>query len=1285
MSPANASHERPFVGRVDEQERFRRLLSTVANLPRIENQSWVVLVYGLGGIGKSRLLDRFRAIARGELASDKSLADRFRTVRLDWEDERARAPVEYPGDTPPALHTVLVRLHQTIIHDLEPKLRGRADRAFGSYRQAMAELPRWKERLDQLQNEARAGTMPLSDEQRKALAIVGGRLALSIGLGNPATLAGLTPGDILEAAEATTKLATSAMQHARRLRHGKVDPDEFELLTDPAGQLCIRFAQGLRELSVVRPLSVFVDTYEIVQRLGPSFRDVMLHSGSRVVWVLGARLEPEMEAGGSGEVADFHRHLPADRLVAMPLHRLDDAAVRQYLARVVSRRQLTDADVQAIAAHTRGIPLALSIAAELLHNDVPVKTVCAGHSENGPGRVVRAMAERYLYHARKAPGLRQDLPLIYGLALVYAKHGKDPDVLRALWGEEQAIGERLDELIARHDFVLTESRRLHQDVRDAVCSYLRDADLRLDIRAANERAAAKLEERLARRRRLLPTLDNRLEDDAYLRDVLGLIWHRFWIDNELGWLALLEVAPVLGVIGEHAAALEIAAWFAVGSGTGRRRLEALEAALSFDPAGSSQAPRDSLRQSGIALMRASGAPAPGLLCGPEERRAAMAVLAARLAGPLAAKMTALGEVSAGVAPGTLLARELGNALLDALWEAMWPDGSRTAVPVPQAPALAKELTRLVPDLAEAWWCLSYALSFDRSTQIAAAEASRKAAELDPGSPVYLMGQAVPLVYAGRVDEAMKLFDAVIEVDASHVPAWSSLGYLYSRRCLHQLALECLQAAVELDPAGAESGANQAAARVNRAAALRAAKSPEGEQIADVLREAVHLDHSSTMGWLRLAVEFALRRDHDEAIDAASKGLHVADVHRRPAALVCLGVLLHVAGRTAESQVRFAEAARAWPEAWRQGDGFEADLLWDRAVCELGQGRSTEALETLVETRRALPLQMILDPIAGDLLQMLSHGPRLHGLNDFDHLSRAMLRPGSPPAPTRSDELAHASRLNRLADLLIRRGDSATAQQWAETALRIRERLLPDDDNDLLASLSSIGAALRQTDEMDRARPYLERVLAVRERRLPPGHADITAAADQLGLLLLEQIIIVHGDNPSADAAVRELLIRPEPHLFALGEPEVGDTANLLHCTVPVGDEMLPMLPVFTRVEFLMRAVEVNPGWSSLQIVEVETQAVLRDLEEGEWLGINPWSGREFKLPPVNPPGELGHDEDAVASYREALRADPNAVTHQGLGNALSELRRFVATFLNPVPGHGEALTAAEHGEEPGSV
>ena len=1042
-----------------------------------------------------------------------------------------------------------------------------------------------------------------------------------------------------------------------------------------------RLAQGLRELSVEHPLIVFMDTYEIVQRLGLWFREVMLHCGSRVVWVLGARLEPEAEAAGSGEVADFHRRLPGDRFVAMPLHRLDDAAVREYLATVMSDRQLTDAEVESIAAHTRGIPLALSIAAELLQSGMAVETVCAGHAEDGPGRVVAAMAERYLYHAQKAPGLRQDLPLIYGLALVYAESGKDPDVLRALWGEEQAVGERIDELIARHDFVLTESRRLHQDVRDTVCSYLMDADRRLDIRATSERAAAKLEERLERRRRLLPTLDNRLEDDAYLRDILALIWHRFWVANDLGWPALLEVLPVLAVIREYAAALEIAAWFAkAGSGTERRWFEALVAAFSFDPAGASTAPGASLGRSGIARMRAGSSPGSGLLCAPGERRAALAVLATRQPGPLAAKMTALGEVSAGVAAGTLLARELGDALLEALWAALWPDGSRTKVPVPTALALAKELTRLVPDLADGWQCLSVALGFDRSTRIAAAEAARKAVELDPGIPVYLMEQAVPLVYAGHVDEGMKLLDAAIEIDASHVWAWSSLGYVYSRRCLHQLALECFQAAVKLDPTVGQFRAMQAAA-------LRAAKSPEGEQIEDLLREAVRLDPSLTTGWLRLAVELALRRDYDEAIDAASEGLRVAEERRRTWASACLAVLLHVAGRTAESQARFAEAAQAWPEVWRWGDAFDADLLWDRALCELGQGRSTEAMQTLVETRRALPSRMVLDSVVGDLLQMLSRGPGLHGFNDFDHLSRAMLELDSSPAPTRSDELAHASRLNGLADLLMQRGDSAATRQWSESALRIRERLLSDDDYDLLASLSSLGAALRQEGEMDMARPYLERVLAARERRLPPGHPDIAAAASDLGLLLLEQIIIVQGDNPVADAAVRQLLLRAEPHLFALGETDADGAAHLLHCTVPVGEEVIPMLPVFTRAEFLMGAVEVNPEWSSLQILDMESRTVLDDLddlEEGEWLGINPWSGREFKLPPVNPQGETGSDEDAIAAYREALSADPgDAVTHQSLSNALSELSRFATTFLNPTPSRGEALTAgADNGEAP---
>jgi tetratricopeptide (TPR) repeat protein len=93
-------------------------------------------------------------------------------------------------------------------------------------------------------------------------------------------------------------------------------------------------------------------------------------------------------------------------------------------------------------------------------------------------------------------------------------------------------------------------------------------------------------------------------------------------------------------------------------------------------------------------------------------------------------------------------------------------------------------------------------------------------------------------------------------------------------------------------------------------------------------------------------------------------------------------------------------------------------------------------------------------------------------------------------------------------------------------------------------------------------------------------------------------------------------------------------------------------------------------------VEVESQVLLRELEQGEWLGINPWSGREFKLPGASPPGER------VAARREALRVDSDdAGAHQGLRAALTELGRFAASLAYQAPGHAEAsIAAAAHRE-----
>ncbi|XVU28260.1 hypothetical protein ACQPZJ_14805 [Actinoplanes sp. CA-054009] len=75
-----------FVGRSDEQSRFREVLREVSGKPDDgPDEGYVVLVQGYGGIGKSTLLERFAAIAGGKLPGLE--VGRFTIFEVDWEDD----------------------------------------------------------------------------------------------------------------------------------------------------------------------------------------------------------------------------------------------------------------------------------------------------------------------------------------------------------------------------------------------------------------------------------------------------------------------------------------------------------------------------------------------------------------------------------------------------------------------------------------------------------------------------------------------------------------------------------------------------------------------------------------------------------------------------------------------------------------------------------------------------------------------------------------------------------------------------------------------------------------------------------------------------------------------------------------------------------------------------------------------------------------------------------------------------------------------------------------------
>ena len=110
---------------------------------------------------------------------------------------------------------------------------------------------------------------------------------------------------------------------------------------------------------------------------------------------------------------------------------------------------------------------------------------------------------------------------------------------------------------------------------------------------------------------------------------------------------------------------------------------------------------------------------------------------------------------------------------------------------------------------------------------------------------------------------------------------------------------------------------------------------------------------------------------------------------------------------------------------------------------------------------------------------------------------------------------------------------------------------------------------------------------------------------------IEAVITQFGDDPLADELVRERV--QSAILLALGQwSERGET-RFWHCRVPVGTTVIAMLPVFTRTEHVATAVRMNPTLGDLLMFEVSGSEALGYLDPDEYLAINPWSEREFKL------------------------------------------------------------------------
>jgi tetratricopeptide (TPR) repeat protein len=962
-----------FVGRRDEQARFSAVLAELAPGAARRSGRWrrrgdsaagpagaavsrVVLVHGLGGSGKSRLLGCFRDMAAGSAPNSPVRRGQVLTAWLDWEDEQRDDPGSYAAAEGPGLVTVLNAVQAAVLRATgqDARARERAERAFGDYRQGAAQMPEYAARFADVLAQSQQSGSPFSSQDAAVLL----KAAMSAGLvagGHPGGLLGLSPGQLSAAAQAGGHLSTTAARAVTGRNAGQISASEYDLVADPARELTRRMAAAMRAAAAGRPLVVFLDTGEVIgDRAWGWLRHVMAGTGARVAWVVGARFETEAEAGADSPVARFVRDIGDAHLMLMSPTRFDDAMIRAYLDSRLGGHGLGDEQLDMIARFTRGLPLAVSLTATLLGQGQRAQDVCQETGHGHPGSVVSQLARRYLVHAERqqhpaGDPRRDDVMRILGLALAYGDVRGDPDLLAALWDTADPLA-AFTELARRHDFVLPISRRLHDDVRDTLRADLLDPYRRARARPVSERALVLLGTRLATMRGRWPTLDEQLGHTEYTTTVLATLWHTLWTGNQAGLDLLIQILPVLCAAHSPSAdaAVAMTGQFEPTFGHDQRRdldlLSQLRTGFFLGdwPAGRQEthartARRARITLDGLALPLPGPAASTPAIGAPEDRDVAVLILRAGIQAENHDDRSAIATLreAAAQTSSTRLRQAIGSRADIIARRLIWAGPGNTSVPSPAGLEAAELATSMRPDLTSAWHTYAAALNKAGRNEEALA-AHDQAITLDPRNAIAHSNRGIVLRALGRHQDALAAYDQAITLDPRNVGA--HIGREISLLALgrHQDALAAYDQAITLDP-------RNAGAHNSRGIVLRALGRYQDALAA--YDQAITLDPRNAIAHSNRGIVLRALGRHQDALAAYDQAITLDP--RDGSAHENKGITLAAAGDFGAALAELDTADRLDPEGAGEGRAWAAAILWHqrepagaRELFELVEGRVT---------------------------------------------------------------------------------------------------------------------------------------------------------------------------------------------------------------------------------------------------------------------------------------------------------------------------------------------------------
>ncbi len=743
----------------------------------------------------------------------------------------------------------------------------------------------------------------------------------------------------------------SAIQNRLQAR---MKPAQYRLFLNPHEQLAQALAEGLERVGRDRPLLVFLDTYEIVGRADTWLRETMKAAGPRLLWVIAGRDDLVRSRPFGPDASDYFHGYGEEfprRLLAYDMRQLALDDLRAYFADAAPERPVDGEAVLALSRATRGIPLAIRVAAELWARGLPLDDIVGGLGADVPHReIVEQMTGRYLLHAVSSA----DREALYALALARG----DLELLAAMLRPADTPAFDLAALLRRlrRDYaaVHLEEARLHDDPAGFIIADLKTPEKRVGpaVRRLQEQAAAALQARLQRLEAEMPLIEERSEDGEWAQAVLALAETLFWLDEQRAWRWLIpRYVEGLAYSRDLRRGLANVAgrWHDYLDQRSRQRLKKLQAAESFLP--DLEAEATLLNE----LERLSR-PAVGWLGGEGEgeRQAILYLRRGELSYRQKEYQAALAwyeKAEANLpAQGEILKGQLGEAMYNLAGAFMWPEERRDAIYTPEAERLLPKVVQWLPDKQGAWYRLGVILSLTEKYTEAIA-AYRQAIALDPKLAYPHHGLGNVYKDLGRYEEATAAYQQAIALDAKLAYPHNGLGNVYDNLGQYEEAIAAYRQAIALDAKYASPHHNLADTYM---------KMRQFEKARYHFQERVRLEPETALG-----------------------------------ALVGLGVLARQAG-DAESEQYFHQALARCERAWQARYQSEAGSLENKALALLGLGRPGEALATL---QQALACRLPGDTIDLEYYELLAEAPQPPaGLAALMALLRQEMGAGAGSAP-----------------------------------------------------------------------------------------------------------------------------------------------------------------------------------------------------------------------------------------------------------------------------------------------